>query len=84
MMYRDVQCYGENLSLMANIDLIVETCGGNCFFVTAIRIHCLPPRHLWGASIFGTGDLDYSLTQSNPSVTSAGLLISDVLVHSHV
>jgi len=41
MMYRDVQCYGENLSLMAKIDLIVETCGGNCFFLTAIRICCL-------------------------------------------
>ncbi len=48
----DVQCYGENLSLMAKIDLIVETCGGNCFFLTAIGIYCLLRAtsgvlHLW-------------------------------------
>jgi hypothetical protein len=52
MMYRDVQCYGENLSLMAKIDLIVETCGGNCFFLTAIGIYRLVRAtsgvlHLW-------------------------------------
>ena len=52
MMYRDVQCYGENLSLMAKIDLIVETCGGNFFFLTAIGIYCLLRAtsgvlHLW-------------------------------------
>jgi hypothetical protein len=84
MMYRDVQCYDENLSLMAKIDLIVETCGRKLLLRDGDKNLLSPPRHLWGANIFGTGDLDYSLTQSSPPVTPAGFLISDVLVHSHV
>src|SRR5258705_13891041 len=74
MRCRDVQCYGENLSLMAENRSDRRNLWRKLLFRDGDKNLLSPPRHLWGAKIFGTADLYYRVTQSSPPVTPAGFV----------